>query len=282
MNRRTELTVRTSPHGGEIASHVSADPQLRTARRVTILVHGYNNSERQARRSYRQFLRNTSIGDKPLLTGQLCEFYWPGDFDTAFSALSYPLQVARAHEAAERLRAYLARVSIGGALEVSFVCHSLGSRIALEFILAATRSGAPQLIIARVCLLAAAVPVEMVYPSGRLHVSVKSIRNSVILWSRSDRALGLAFRIGQALAGEHCSGAVGSSGDPTLLWTSVHDLTPYGHSDYWKRVGSAAHVARAFEIVTPQRPLFRSLIPSRCLERREQVARESMQRNAKV
>ncbi len=278
MNRRTELTVRTRPSGGDLSSHVHADPPLIGRSRLTILVHGYNNSERQARRAYRRFLLNSLLADHRPSVGQICEFYWPGDFAFPGSFLSYPLQIPRAIEAAERLRDYLEQLARGGLLQVSFVCHSLGNRLALEFIRAATREGTPRIVVDRVCLLAAAVPLEMVFVSGTLHPSAKVIRHSLVLWSEADVALGLAFRAGQAVAGEHCTGAVGSTGGPALLWHGVQDMTPYGHSDYWPRIGSAVYVAREFDGVLDRPPLSRELQAPRAMETRLGAAREVRQR----
>ena len=75
------LTVRTECSGGPIAQQVEASQGLHGFNRLTILIHGYNNSACVAQHSYKDFLGLADVNDASVfaLFGQLCAFYWPGD-----------------------------------------------------------------------------------------------------------------------------------------------------------------------------------------------------------
>ena len=148
-----ELSARMEPTGGDIASNVL--PPLLVGPHLTILIHGFNNSQDQASQSFMRFLRTTELRQHPHLSGQVCVFYWPGDHGW----YRYHTEIERAQKAAGVLRDYVQQISGGLPLEVSLICHSLGNRLALEFITQCLATPGLDVTVPRACLMAAAVPV---------------------------------------------------------------------------------------------------------------------------
>jgi Alpha/beta hydrolase of unknown function (DUF900) len=262
---RTTISTRSAPTGGSVLAWPrTSGASLQGKTRLTILVHGYNNTEADAALSYATFLSNTRIEDHPQ-AGHICEFYWPGDHAIpVVSAASYPMQIGRAVQSATVLREYLSAVFWNAELDVCLIAHSLGSRLVLEFVLASIASGRPHLKTVRVCLMAAAVPVETVAEGARLYDSAKSATGSKVLYSAYDQALGWEFRRGQAFAGEASNEAVGIRGGPASVWAEAKDLAPYSHGDYWSRKESAAEARLLFRLPTriytlPRAPIGRRL-----------------------
>jgi pimeloyl-ACP methyl ester carboxylesterase len=238
---RRELSVRTADAGGAIRDRVEVRGALAQARRLIVLVHGYNNTKADARKAYRQFCFNTAL-DRARVGVEVCEFYWPGDTGRAGSFLFYASQVPRAIESGARLADYFEDAAKGQPLTVIFICHSLGNRVALETA-AELRRRQSVVTVERFCSMAAAVAVEQFAKGAGLHSVTQGIGASIVLWSAKDRALGYAFLIGQRLAGagETATAAVGKTGGPALYWKRTKNFTSvgYGHSDYWPRLGSA-------------------------------------------
>jgi hypothetical protein len=262
---RSYLSVRSSPSGGGVLSWVRAPPPTIDSRSaLTILVHGYNNTEGEAKVSYQQFLENAAL-EMSGRAGHVCEFYWPGDTGGVTSAFSYSAQIRRAIQCGEVLQQHLARTFGSRPIELTFIAHSLGSRVVLECIRAAAAAGRPVLGRTRLCLMAAAVPIELVYSGGRLHRAASGKPETSILFSHVDEALGWAFSVGQAMAGERSGEAVGRYGGPPLLWRSSTNMTPYAHGDYWQRSESACEAKKLLGI--PAQPYQIPRAPARYLTR---------------
>ncbi|MBI2002191.1 MAG: alpha/beta hydrolase [candidate division NC10 bacterium] len=252
-----DLSVRTRGVGGPVAPEVVEIPRgwILGRRRVLVLVHGYNNTDDEARRSYHVYTQNL----EGVLTSdrlpELGRFFWPGDSAWGFlSALSYPWEIGDARQSASRLARFFAGVfgPEGGPTELNFVGHSLGCRLLLEA-LALVASGAvggwPE--VRRLCLMAAAVPVELVEATGRLEAAARWPRSLLLLYSPDDSVLHFAFPIGQAAAfalGEEDGlylTAVGRHGQPSGLTPYRVELSGDGHSDYWPDA-RAARLMSAF------------------------------------
>jgi esterase/lipase superfamily enzyme len=251
------ISVRTAPKGGAIRAGVEDSGGRISPRRLVLLIHGYNNTEDQARKAYRRFSRNTAL-DAPRVGTEVGEFFWPGDTGRPGSFLFYASQVPRAVESAQRLAEHLDTLANGQPLSVTFICHSLGNRLALETI-AALRSRPSSVIVERFCSMAAAVAVDTLSAGQPLEQAARDAAQSIVLWSAKDRALGYAFIAGQYLAGdnERATAAVGKTGGPDLFWQNRRDFTGhgYGHGDYWPRAGSAASVSEFLDMTGIPRPL---------------------------
>ncbi|MBI2833586.1 MAG: alpha/beta hydrolase, partial [Acidobacteria bacterium] len=128
------LSARAAPRGGAMRRRVEPLDLLPPASRIVLLIHGYNNTQASAAISYDDFLAKSGIessGRFPVV----CPFFWPGDKSWGPAAgLSYPLEIKPAREAGALLAAFLDTFPVPGGwpLDVYVVCHSLGSRVALE------------------------------------------------------------------------------------------------------------------------------------------------------
>ncbi len=269
-----ELSARADLTHGETKVHW-VPLSIRGASDVIILIHGYNNSQDAAERSFSRFLR-TFV--RPGLMGRLCVFYWPGDH----GVLRYYQEIARAKASAQILFDYLAIVAAASPskrVTVSLICHSLGNRLALELVEISRAANYTGVQFARAVLMAPAVPLNFAAaPRGLLHQAAKAIAHTEVFYSHSDEALGAAFVGGQLLAREPATGAVGKSGGPSNVWTRTSDFTPYAHGDYWAEPESALTAQTVFGVATirylPRRSrLQRWLAPLSRLPRREMAGR---------
>ncbi|HEV2054209.1 MAG TPA: alpha/beta hydrolase [Methylomirabilota bacterium] len=269
-----ELSVREEPVGGAVRPTVklSSEPFPQGRRRVVLLVHGYNNTEKAARDAYGHFtgdLDALGAGASSVLA-DLGKVYWPGDTSLGpLSFLSYPAEITPAKDSAAVLAAYLATlVGPGGSpTEIYLVGHSLGNRVILELLTRFAAMPLPATVqVPGGCLMAAAVQVDMVEPGGALRSGATLWTRTLTLYSRDDRVLHWAFPIGQTAAGEgFFPTAVGRFGQPGDLWTTRQELCGNGHSDYWGDPRAAVLVARllgvAVAVDIPASAISRSAIP---------------------
>lgn len=254
-----ELTVREEPVGGRVGGEVRevTPPFAQGRRRVVLLVHGYNDTEDAARRSYGRFAKDLArLGASArALLPDLGGFYWPGDADLGpLSFLSYPFEITPARESGERLAEYVRTlVGPGGtATELYVVGHSLGNRVILEALDRLAAVPAPAGHVAGACLMAAAVPVEMVEERGPLLEGATLPGTTLALYSPNDTVLHFAFPLGETAAGEgFFPTAVGRFGQPAGLWTQRQELTGNDHGHYWGDPRAATRVARLLGAAVP-------------------------------
>lgn len=254
------LSLRERPAGGAVSDRVSelTPPFPQGRRRVVLLVHGYNNTESAARRSYDLFagdLAALGAGGRAALD-DIGGLYWPGDADLGpVSFLSYPLEIAPAKATAERLAEYLRTLAgpAGTPTEIYFACHSLGNRVLLELLDLLAAEPAPLGHVAGAVLMAAAVPVDMVDAGGPLESGATLPGRTLVLYSRNDRVLHWAFPLGETAAGEgFFPTAVGRFGQPPGAWTERQELAGDDHGDYWADPRAAARVARLLGVAVPR------------------------------
>jgi pimeloyl-ACP methyl ester carboxylesterase len=242
------ISVRKEPSGGPVAPEASTDGFELTSSRIVILIHGYNNSQNAALKSYESFLNNSGLG-KTTLIGNACGFLWPGDRGGLLAMFSYPWEITPAKESAAVLHQFLVKqVAPGGwPLEVVLVCHSLGNRLGLELVNQNPTSG--KLKYKAGCFMAAAVPVFKVEDGGELHAAAEAVDRTAVLYSEDDIILHYAFPLGQTLAGDgegFFPRAVGRFGQPNAgLWTQTNDMGQFdfNHWNYWDHQESADAVA---------------------------------------
>ncbi len=218
-----------------------------TRRECLVLVHGFNNHEGEAAEAYLGFRRRQCqvFRDVSLegLEKRLGDTFWPGDAKW-FGPLDwldfmiYPVAVGVAEDAAPLLADLLWRMP--NLERVDFIAHSLGCRLTLETLTLLQQRGHPA--IGRVCLMAAAVPCDMLEPGGHfertlwnLQIAGTEIR---VLHSMMDPVLQFAFPPGQTLAGEPSMRALGRYGPPPDMpgrgaTVSEHRVYNAGHGDYW-------------------------------------------------
>lgn len=216
---------------------------LLSHRSVVLLIHGFNNDERDAAAAYNRFLGyQRELGT---VTGNVVGVYWPGD------NWEGPLYYMKAVGQAQRVATYLAAdlhlaAEVAGVYRIDIIAHSLGSRLALETIRelrARLRTvPLPGLTIGRVAFLAGAVATHYLEADPAdprpLDDAIGALEAGLNLFSEADRVLHLAFPPGQTLAGEGLL--------PTALgrqeWPGGRLRTPAlhqqrndsaDHSDYW-------------------------------------------------
>lgn len=246
-----EATVR----GGRGSFHVLRKVRVefdapRVLNRFVFLVHGYNVSEDAAIAEFEHF--NASVTRRvAALRGQVGYFIWPGDYSDPVSRASYPWRVGTARRCAPKLAEYLEslRTPGGATPQIVIVAHSLGCRLALEAVHAASDRVRRNTTL---ILMAAAYPVGRV--EGPMTMSIRSTRSSVVLYSESDEILSSWFAVGELAAGWGGGGipeAVGLFGRPTRrAWSERRSMAGFRHGDYWKSDAVHGHVCRILGFAT--------------------------------
>lgn len=244
------LSVRMSDVSGGVANRVRADNFSLRSGRLVLLVHGFNVTQQSGQESYLAFgalLEKNGVSNLSIL-GQIVGFLWPGDANLGpASALSYPFEMGAAKTSAAVLTNFILtlRGPQGTPIQLILVAHSLGNRLALEFIgdlLSQANQNWGRL--EGLCLMAAAVPVSMAQDINKLGRAAQAAQTRT-LFSKEDTVLRWAFPPGETAAREGWfPEAVGRFGNPTGLWTSRFDLQPYSHGDYFPGKGSDDRSAR--------------------------------------
>lgn len=246
-----EFNLRKKREGGSLlvpsVFHGNLDAIAR--RECLVLIHGFNNAEGEAASAYFGFRgRQTEIfqpGDPSSFDRRFGDAFWPGDADwwwffDKVDFLNYPSAVHTAVKAGEQLASLLFQMP--NLERVDFIAHSLGCRIALEAI--ERIRARTSLLIRHVCLMAAAVPSEMLEPGGRYYEMMNELAAESteikVLHSKQDMVLHLAFPFGQALAGfnEASGRALGRYGPaPTMpgfgATLTEREISGATHGDYW-------------------------------------------------
>lgn len=253
------LSYRMSERGGGVREfgQLSQAGLLTQGRPLVFFVHGFNTDQPGASASYQRFL--ALLGG---VTSVVIGVYWPGD--SWAGPANYMHAVQLVPTIARRFARDLHTAALGsGRFEISFVCHSLGSRLTIETLRELAdlrdRQPAPSLQLRRVVFMAGAIPtsrLEVREPFNRaihaLDLQVKS------LYSEADDVLHFAFPPGETLAG--------AGFFPTALgrrrWGGADVVQPplvqaensgAGHSDYWggdspnaDRIAAAAREVQTF------------------------------------
>lgn len=249
-NPSLELNVRKSREGGGVRDPGKVLPQFGPSpsrREILVMVHGFNNHEQEAAEAYIGF-RVGQYSSGTVRPGSLdrilADCFWPGDADWGWFDFAQPLvygkAVYKAKDSAKALAKLL--VDLPNLETVSFIGHSLGCRVVLETVEILLNGGHPA--IGRICLMAPAVPVEMVQAGGRFDGVLRKLQGLRvkirILHSTDDGVLGGAFVPGQASAGpkEASVRALGRKGPPQSMPgfgynVSHQQIYGAGHSNYW-------------------------------------------------
>lgn len=246
-----ELDLRRKAEGGALRrpGEFRGALDARARRECLVLIHGFNNSRGEAAQAYLRFRTAATHHFEPADAYSFDRYFgdtfWPGDadywsvFDYA-DFLVYPSAVNTAVQAAREVADLLWQLP--NLQRVDFIAHSLGCRVTLETLLLLRERVVP--MVGRVCLMAAAVPAEMLEPGGRFYdmLTVLAVEGTQfrVLHSTHDTVLHYAFGPGQALAGrgEASTRALGRRGPSPLMPGFGATLTQFqvpraGHGDYW-------------------------------------------------
>ena len=248
---------------------------------VVLLVHGYAVRPEGALDRYGDFLHslileslNASLPTNMTFIGVL----WPGsDPEWAFNILTFGSRVSDAERAGERLSEVMRGL---GNKTVIVVAHSLGCRLALEYLWQArqtdardTRKGpTPTLGL----LMAAAVPTFECEGNGKWARRPPGVRE-VVLYSTSDRTLFGAFPAGSRNYTPGRAEAVGRKGAPIGRWDRASKRMNLDHGDYWASRSTAHEFAQLLNVAasrtlpardSSRRPLHTRVAGSRRLRQR--------------
>jgi hypothetical protein len=273
------MTVRSPPNGHfELSARAANDRdmgvadslrdiddlQQSNARRLLLLVHGFNNSREVARESFDEFsgLVRIALGESRLKPDAVVHFQWPGDMNVVPGGLldfaGYPWDINRARESAALLAQFLWGVNHVPGFELIIVGHSLGCRLILEMLqhpAARQAHAGPPARVAYLGMMAAAVPVAKVEGGGPLYSPDIANADIVKFHSSHDMVLALAFPAGQGAAwlldieDDWYVRPIGRYGAPDNFGTSSQ--TQNGHSDYWKDASVARQVALRLDPTLP-------------------------------
>lgn len=169
-----------SPAALKTLAWAEVAPRLR-ARRLLIHVHGFNVSLQSGVEGAVRMEQHIAPADDELFLAVL----WPGDFQVP--VINYSWEFHDAVKAGQRLAAFLDR-RCGEAASVSLGSHSLGGRVVLEALAAASRR------IAQMCVAAPAVDAD-VLGKGYAPALAKVDRLTVVS-SESDQVLRWAYPLG--------------------------------------------------------------------------------------
>jgi pimeloyl-ACP methyl ester carboxylesterase len=253
------INLRSPADGNGVAQNPQPMPAL--SAQSIILIHGYNDSLRDARDVYASFLNpnfdrehvhslppeawtayvdalSGDTLDSFSRWGEICLVFWPADVWGEFSAAAYVQELELAAASAKSLASALQGLKRSPQPQIALVCHSMGARLAFQML----EVPSPSIPCRTMCLMAAAVAVEMVTGSAQPYFGppIATIEKKRVLYSANDDVLGIAFPIGEAFAGEGILlQAIGHAGEPSYAWTDAKDLYPYGHGDYWAAIGDS-------------------------------------------
>ncbi len=231
-----EVSCRVAPVAGGLRPARAVRRSTVGLREVTVLIHGFNNSYRRARATWKVTMRRIR-GLPAADRRRILTYFWPGDrghtrwTSAALYADSLPFAVDAGRLLADYLRA-------AGIRRARLVAHSLGSRVALTA--ATALAGDPNVTVTEVVLLAAAVP-EGLCEQSRAYSVRPRLRRDSVMFSRADRALGRVFELGQWAArlrgldidpGPNRT-AVGRSGRPVRRWHGDKYACGLSHGEYW-------------------------------------------------
>lgn len=265
---RHEIILREKTYGGGPLPKALEYPCGRLAQRreIVLLIHGFNVNVCSAGCSYDLFLSNTSarIGSRSAMV------YWAGDTVSRFpapgerpglgskiiSALSYPKQRKHAVLSAQLLSSLISSsLRLRTNVKLIIIAHSLGCRVALEFLnLLSALKNAKQISIPLAVLMAPAVPLYAVLSGGHLRAAIETPDKVMIYRSMKDDILKWVFRPGQILERPFPEGwpistrsALGRNGFGVSRPPNVQEEEKTcGHREYWSRPEIAREISQFY------------------------------------
>jgi esterase/lipase superfamily enzyme len=248
---RKEISLRERCFGGKVRQTPLEMPggSIARARRLVLLIHGFNVSLCEAGESFEKFTSELPFRWQ----GRSLWVYWPGDatfsregsdhpgglLNKMASVTSYPFQPDRAVESAYSLLKFLKHETSGrkSPVHLTIVAHSLGCLMAMDMV--EKLALMPQVKLELVVLMAAAVPQYSCKRGARYDLAKFSDTKFVIYYSKDDEVLQGAFRPGQFGASTNPitrffgRGAIGRKGLPAAAPNAVQTAKHHRHSGYW-------------------------------------------------
>ncbi len=180
-------------------------------KRVTVLVHGYNNEQRDVLDSYRtideQMRLLGFLGRATAPYDALIGFAWPG----GASGVSFPFARARAEDAAPRLRQLLASLQGSGAI-VDINSHSLGAHVTFEALRDASAN-----VVRNAWNFASAVDNESIEKGERYFTAAGRCQKFYVFHSKNDPVLRVWYRIGDFFDFDTALGYSGPEDPRTIM-----------------------------------------------------------------
>jgi hypothetical protein len=163
---------------------------LRPCSNIVFLVHGFNVK----RSSGAAELGNLApllpaVGD-----GAVVAVLWPGD--SMLGAASYPFETNKADDSGVELAKFI-NDNLPQCPRISFVAHSLGSRVVVQTVQQLKILGIP---VAEVCLMAAAIDNNSLSSLAQFRGAAEYASRVAVLYSPSDNVLKLAYPGGNLLS----------------------------------------------------------------------------------
>jgi esterase/lipase superfamily enzyme len=185
-------------------------------KRLTVLVHGYNNEELDVISSYRtidaQMRLLGFLGTNAAPYDALVGFAWPG----GAVGVSFPFARGRAGDTAPRFARLLADLRSAGAT-VDLNTHSLGAHVAFE----ALRDGPPQ-VVRNAWNFASAVDNESIEFKERYFAATGRCERVYVFHSKNDPVLRVWYRIGDFFEFDTALGYSGPEDPAAIITHSPH------------------------------------------------------------
>jgi esterase/lipase superfamily enzyme len=160
------------------------------AKRLVVLVHGYNNEERDVIGSYRTIDERMRLlgflGGTGAAYDGLVGFVWPG----GALGVSFPFARQRAGDSAVRFASVLATLKTAGAT-IDLNTHSLGAHVVCE----ALRDGSPQTV-RNAWNFASALDNESIEKGERYFQASQRCQKFYVFHSKNDPILRVWYRVG--------------------------------------------------------------------------------------
>lgn len=209
--RRIDLDTGT----GAPVAHSDFLRQM-TSSRVKILVHGYNNEERDVVSSYAMIDREMRLlgfmGGRAATYDALIGFAWPG----GAVGVAFPFARQRAGESATRFVRLLADLHAVGAT-IDLNTHSLGAHVVFEA-LRQTR----ETVVRHAWNFAAAVDNESIERGERYHEASRRCDTFYVFHSKNDPVLRVWYRVGDLFDFDTALGFSGPEDPGVILQHSPH------------------------------------------------------------
>lgn len=196
--------------------------------KVLLLVHGYNNSEEDAMKTYNNIFQYLADAEGTEEYTHVIGYLWPG----CDSSIEYFEAKKNAVQLAPRMSAILDRLSTSCS-SVDVLAHSMGNRLILEAL--KRHSEKDKKVIENYFSFAAAVDDDSIEKKHVYHTSTQKCRNMVVFHSNKDEVLKYIYLLAEedeALGGEE---AIDLAKLPTNI--KLIDCTEFvdGHSGYFTR-----------------------------------------------